>query len=156
MLSARDLNLRRGPEPLFEQVNFTIFRGNKVGLTGANGAGNSSLFAALRGELDDYQQWLKDRAKTEQAAGLKPKTAKKAPRDSLAQLRRELEQIERRIAAIAAEQMSLDAQVSGPDLQARRTDKRARLTRDAASLEARWMEIGTAIEASEAKCPNGG
>jgi ATP-binding cassette subfamily F protein 3 len=51
MLSARDLTLRRGPEPLFERVDFTIFRGNKVGLTGANGAGKSSLFAAIRGEL---------------------------------------------------------------------------------------------------------
>src|ERR1700724_473620 len=51
MLSARHLTLRRGPEPLFEQVNFTIFRGNKVGLTGANGSGKSSLFAAIRGEL---------------------------------------------------------------------------------------------------------
>ena len=51
MLSARDLTLRRGSQPLFEQVNFTIFRGNKVGLTGANGAGKSSLFAAIRAEL---------------------------------------------------------------------------------------------------------
>ena len=51
MLSARDLTLRRGPQPLFTQVNFTIYRGNKVGLTGANGAGKSSLFAALRGQL---------------------------------------------------------------------------------------------------------
>ncbi len=51
MLSARDLTLRRGPEPLFEQVNFTIFRGNKVGITGANGTGKSSLFAAIRGDL---------------------------------------------------------------------------------------------------------
>ena len=51
MLSARDLTLRRGPEPLFEQVNFTVFRGNKVGITGANGSGKSSLFAAIRGEL---------------------------------------------------------------------------------------------------------
>ena len=51
MLSARDLTLRRGAQPLFEQVNFSIFRGNKVGLTGANGAGKSSLFAAIRGEL---------------------------------------------------------------------------------------------------------
>jgi ATP-binding cassette subfamily F protein 3 len=51
MISARDLTLRRGPEPLFEQANFTIFRGDKLGLTGANGAGKSSLFAALRGEL---------------------------------------------------------------------------------------------------------
>jgi ATP-binding cassette, subfamily F, member 3 len=51
MLAARDLTLRRGPQPLFEQVNFIVFRGNKVGITGANGAGKSSLFAAIRGEL---------------------------------------------------------------------------------------------------------
>src|SRR5580658_8787589 len=51
MLSARDLSLRRGPLALFEQVNFTIFRGNKVGITGANGSGKSSLFAAILGEL---------------------------------------------------------------------------------------------------------
>jgi ATP-binding cassette subfamily F protein 3 len=51
MLSARDLTLRRGAQPLFEQVSFTIFRGNKVGLTGANGTGKSSLIAAIRGEL---------------------------------------------------------------------------------------------------------
>jgi ATP-binding cassette subfamily F protein 3 len=51
MLSARDLTLRRGPQPLFTDVSFTVFRGNKVGITGANGAGKSSLFAAIRGEL---------------------------------------------------------------------------------------------------------
>jgi ATP-binding cassette subfamily F protein 3 len=51
MLSARDLTLRRGAEPLFEGASFTIFRGDKVGLTGANGTGKSSLFAAIRGEL---------------------------------------------------------------------------------------------------------
>jgi ATP-binding cassette, subfamily F, member 3 len=51
MLSARDLTLRRGPLPLFTAANFTIFRGNKVGITGANGAGKSSLFAAIRGQL---------------------------------------------------------------------------------------------------------
>jgi len=51
MLTARDLTLRRGPQPLFEQANFSVFRGNKVGVTGANGSGKSSLFAAIRGEL---------------------------------------------------------------------------------------------------------
>ena len=51
MLSARDLTLRRGPQPLFDQGNFTVFRGNKIGITGANGTGKSSLFAAVRGEL---------------------------------------------------------------------------------------------------------
>ena len=65
MLSARDLTLRRGPEPLFEQVNFTVFRGNKVGITGANGSGKSSLFAAIRGELHP------DRGDIEAPTGLK-------------------------------------------------------------------------------------
>src|SRR5271165_446683 len=65
MLSARDLTLRRGPLPLIEQVNFTIFRGNKLGITGANGAGKSSLFAALRGELSP------DKGEIDRPAGLK-------------------------------------------------------------------------------------
>ncbi|MGO9931424.1 MAG: ABC-F family ATP-binding cassette domain-containing protein [Steroidobacteraceae bacterium] len=51
MLSARDLTLRRGAQPLFERAGFSVFRGNKVGVTGANGTGKSSLFAAIRGEL---------------------------------------------------------------------------------------------------------
>jgi ATP-binding cassette subfamily F protein 3 len=65
LLSARDLTLRRGPEPLFEQVNFTVFRGDKAGLTGANGTGKSSLFAAIRGDLHP------DRGDIERPAALK-------------------------------------------------------------------------------------
>jgi ATP-binding cassette, subfamily F, member 3 len=64
MLSARDLTLRRGPEPLLESANFTIFRGDRVGLTGANGCGKSSLFAAIRGEL------ASDRGDIDRPAGL--------------------------------------------------------------------------------------
>jgi ATP-binding cassette subfamily F protein 3 len=51
MLNFSDLSLRRGPRLLFEQASFTIHPGHKVGLTGANGCGKSSLFALLRGEL---------------------------------------------------------------------------------------------------------
>jgi ATP-binding cassette, subfamily F, member 3 len=51
VLSARDLYLRRGPQPLIESANFSVSRGDKVGVTGANGSGKSSLFAAIRGEL---------------------------------------------------------------------------------------------------------
>jgi ATP-binding cassette subfamily F protein 3 len=65
VLSARDLTLRRGPLPLMEQVNFTVFRGNKVGITGANGAGKTSLFAAIRGQLSP------DRGDIEVPANLK-------------------------------------------------------------------------------------
>ncbi|HXC08014.1 MAG TPA: ATP-binding cassette domain-containing protein [Steroidobacteraceae bacterium] len=64
MLSARDLTLRRGPEPLIEQAEFTVFRGDKVGLTGANGSGKSSLFAAILGELHA------DRGDIDRPAGL--------------------------------------------------------------------------------------
>jgi ATP-binding cassette subfamily F protein 3 len=106
------------------------------------------------GDLDDYQQWLKTRAKDTQSQP-KPKAAKKPPRDSLDQLRRELTQIERRIAANAAEQMAMNASVADPTIDKRLADKRARLTRDAALLESRWMEVGIAIEAAEAKTSDG-
>ena len=59
------------------------------------------------GDLDDYQQWLKTRAKTEQAGQLKPASTRKAPRDSLVLLRRELEQIERRIRQLEIEREAL-------------------------------------------------
>jgi ATP-binding cassette, subfamily F, member 3 len=106
------------------------------------------------GDLDDYQQWLKTRAKDAQSQS-KPKAAKKPPRDSLDQLRRELTQIERRIAANAAEQTAMNASAADPTNDKRLADKRARLTRDAAVLESRWMEVGIAIEAAEAQASDG-
>ena len=51
MLKLQSLTLRRGTRPLFEQVSLTIFPGQRVGVTGANGTSKSSLFALLRGEL---------------------------------------------------------------------------------------------------------
>jgi ATP-binding cassette subfamily F protein 3 len=103
------------------------------------------------GDLDDYQQWLKVRAKTAASQPKSKAADNQAPRDSLTQLRRELEQIERRIASITAEQISLDAKDAESALNGTLAHRRARLTRDAASLEARWMEVGTAIEAAEAQ-----
>jgi ATP-binding cassette subfamily F protein 3 len=108
------------------------------------------------GDLDDYQQWLKDRAKAQRAPAVRPQGAGRPLGDPLRPLRRELEQIERRIAAIAAEQASLDAPIGAPAVQARSADKRARLALEAATLEARWMDVGTALEAAEAKAANGG
>ncbi len=52
MLSLIDIALRRGTELLFEEVNVTISQGKKVGLIGANGAGKTSLFKMIVGELD--------------------------------------------------------------------------------------------------------
>ena len=51
MLKFTNLALRRGPTLLFEQVTFSVHPGQKVGLTGANGTGKSSLFALIQNEL---------------------------------------------------------------------------------------------------------
>jgi ATP-binding cassette, subfamily F, member 3 len=51
MLNFSNAALRRGARLLFERVNLTIHRGEKVGITGANGIGKSSLLALIRGEL---------------------------------------------------------------------------------------------------------
>jgi ATP-binding cassette subfamily F protein 3 len=51
MLKFRDVTLRRGGRILFASASFAVFPGQKVGITGANGTGKSSLFALLRGEL---------------------------------------------------------------------------------------------------------
>ncbi len=51
MLNFKNITLRRGGRALFTGASFTIHQGQKVGLTGANGTGKSSLFAMLLGEL---------------------------------------------------------------------------------------------------------
>ena len=52
MLSLHDVTLRRGSRVLFEHGELAIHAGQKIGVTGANGAGKSSLLALLRGELE--------------------------------------------------------------------------------------------------------
>ncbi len=51
MIQFKQLTLTRGTKILIEGANLQLHPGHKVGLTGANGAGKSSLFAMLRGEL---------------------------------------------------------------------------------------------------------
>ncbi len=52
MLSLNNVACRRGTDLLFDRVAVVIHRGQKVGLTGANGCGKSSLFAMIQGELE--------------------------------------------------------------------------------------------------------
>ena len=51
MIQFKNLTLTRGIKVLLEAATFQLHPGHKVGLIGANGAGKSSLFALLRGEL---------------------------------------------------------------------------------------------------------
>ncbi len=51
MINFNQVSLRRGPRLLFEAANMLIHPGQRVGLTGANGVGKSSLFAMLRNQL---------------------------------------------------------------------------------------------------------
>ena len=52
MLKLTDVALRRGPRLLFEHASLSLSRGEKLGLTGANGSGKSSLLALILGDLE--------------------------------------------------------------------------------------------------------
>ncbi|HQS36726.1 MAG: ABC transporter ATP-binding protein [Methylotenera sp. 24-45-7] len=51
MIQFKQLTLTRGTKILIQGATMQLHPGHKVGLTGANGTGKSSLFAMLRGEL---------------------------------------------------------------------------------------------------------
>jgi len=55
MISLRDFSLRRGRQLLLSGVDLTLHAGWRVGVVGRNGVGKSSLFAAVRGELEADQ-----------------------------------------------------------------------------------------------------
>ena len=65
MLNVNHLALRQSSELLFSDASFRIHSGQRVGVTGANGAGKSSLFSLIRGDLsadegslDIPSQWV--------------------------------------------------------------------------------------------------
>jgi ATP-binding cassette subfamily F protein 3 len=55
MIRFHHVSLARGVKPLLENVDLLLNPGDKIGLIGANGAGKSSLFGLLRGELHPDQ-----------------------------------------------------------------------------------------------------
>lgn len=55
MIQFKQLTLTRGLKILIQGASLQLHPGHKVGLTGANGAGKSSLFAMLRGEVHPEQ-----------------------------------------------------------------------------------------------------
>lgn len=52
MLSLNQIACRRDGNVLFDNASLIVHQGQKVGLTGANGTGKSSLFALIIGELE--------------------------------------------------------------------------------------------------------
>jgi len=53
MLYFDKVSLRRGNKLLFGDMSFTVHTGDRVGITGANGCGKSSLFAMVQGKLEE-------------------------------------------------------------------------------------------------------
>jgi ATP-binding cassette, subfamily F, member 3 len=51
MLKFDAVTLRRGPRVLFAEASFSLFRGEKAGITGENGSGKTSLMALGQGKL---------------------------------------------------------------------------------------------------------
>ncbi|QJD30423.1 ATP-binding cassette domain-containing protein [Methylococcus geothermalis] len=100
MIGFRDVTLRIGGRILFEHASFSIFPGQKVGVTGANGVGKSSLFRLVTGsgqadtgEIQTPPDWVIAHV------------AQETPRDARAAIEfvmdgdAELREIEREIAA---------------------------------------------------------
>jgi len=52
ILNAQGVSKRFGAVPLFQDINFTVSDGDRVGLIGPNGAGKSTLLAVLAGEQE--------------------------------------------------------------------------------------------------------
>jgi ABC transport system ATP-binding/permease protein len=52
ILNAQGVSRRFGAVPLFQDINFTVSSGDRVGLIGPNGAGKSTLLAVLAGEQE--------------------------------------------------------------------------------------------------------
>jgi ATP-binding cassette subfamily F protein 3 len=51
MLNFTDIAVRRGPRLLFSGATFSLFRGEKIGITGENGSGKSTLLELVRGTV---------------------------------------------------------------------------------------------------------
>src|SRR5690349_14353317 len=121
MLSFSDVAIRRGTRLLFAKATFTLYRGEKIGITGANGAGKSSLLALVRGELQPDEG-----------------SFEKPNRIAIAHVAQELH---------ASEQAAIDFVMDG-DAELRELERRIEAATDAhegtklAELHARYAEVG--------------
>jgi len=61
LLRLDNLSLNYGTQVLLDQVNFTLHKGNKIGLLGRNGEGKTTLLKIIAGEIfpDSGEYWLR-------------------------------------------------------------------------------------------------
>ncbi len=59
LIAAEDLTLKFGERTLFDKLNFSIAKGDKIALLGRNGVGKSSLLKILLGELEQTSGTVK-------------------------------------------------------------------------------------------------
>ncbi len=58
MITLQNITLRRGKHVLLQDLNWTIYHKQRIGIIGANGSGKTSLFSMLLGELQADQGHL--------------------------------------------------------------------------------------------------
>lgn len=51
MINLKNLSIRRGPNVLLENMNWTIYAKQRIGLIGANGSGKTTLFSIILGQF---------------------------------------------------------------------------------------------------------
>ena len=51
MITLKNITVRRGAHVLLENINWTIFAGQRIGLIGSNGSGKTTLFSILLGQF---------------------------------------------------------------------------------------------------------
>jgi ATP-binding cassette, subfamily F, member 3 len=80
MITLKNIELRRGNKVLLQQASIAINPGEKIGLVGRNGAGKSSLFALLNGQLheDSGEFFMPTNWRMAQVAQHMPETAQSA------------------------------------------------------------------------------
>ena len=104
MLNFSNLALRRSMTLLFEAVDIKIYAGQKVGITGANGCGKSSLFALIRGQLSaDQGEFAMPRHWAVAAVEQETSLSERIALDYVIDGDEELRQVEARLAAAESE-----------------------------------------------------
>ncbi|MCF6208891.1 MAG: ATP-binding cassette domain-containing protein, partial [Ghiorsea sp.] len=63
MIYFEHVTLRRGKKVLFSDFSLTIHAKDKIGVTGANGTGKSSLFGLILGKLEEDKGQFRNKAK---------------------------------------------------------------------------------------------